>query len=258
MTAGFIAAATGAATAANAISLTWPVVAAGDVAVLVGAIGGLSTLTDPTGFSAIDTLDESTVLRAKAWRKVCAGSETGTLSLAWTGTAQNGAAALVVYRGIDPTTPVHVHGVNGAVAAGTARAASAVANQIQPALEIAAYCDVNTTSAQSWTPPTGMNERADVSSAATPFVSVTVDDILVTGVTSTMALPARTGTSANSGAEFVAFHIGLLQLVSSVTDQSPDGTYLTEHVPGPAMTSIAANSFRVPVTSGQIWPRGSK
>jgi hypothetical protein len=249
-------------TAVNSFTVPWPAgLAANDIVLLAVNIGGLSTLTDPAGFTAITNLDESTTLRSKAWWYRATGSESGSITVAWTGTAQLGAAAAVAYRGCLATaTPIHsASNVTGAVAAGTSRVNTAWTGTFTgPVWEFMFWADVNTTGTSSWN-PAGMGnafaERADVATTATPFLSVSAVD----GPGSNANPGAtRTNVSAVSGTAWVGYHIGLLPAPASAV-AGGGARALTET--GVALRAAAGfgqpgfpSSSSWPA-AGQGWPR---
>ena len=87
------------------LSVTMPVVLAGDLALFILSKGATATPSAPTGFTISTSLSTGTTNSTYVWYKVLDGTEDGvSFTTSWT-TAAYSAAAIVVYRGIDTTTP---------------------------------------------------------------------------------------------------------------------------------------------------------
>jgi hypothetical protein len=246
----FVNARTATAAAATTVAVPWASTTAGDWCLLTVALSGLSTITDPSGWTASDTLDESTTLRFKSWWHRCDGSESGSLSVSWTGAA-NAAAAMTAYRYIDATTPVYGHNIAGAVSTATSRASSQLASMAATAMDVHVFADVQTTAVQTWTAPASCFTRAAVSAAGTPFVSVYVVDAGVSTPSSTQLYVARTAVSGQSGTAFVANHVAAKITASSAAEAN---NYATAGW----LPAVPVPVFSVPPISGQIWPRGNR
>lgn len=248
----FVAASTAYTTvAAASIAVPWPAgVVTGDWALLTLALGGLSTITDPSGFTAIDNQDQGS-LRAKFWWHRCTGSETGSLTVTWAA-AQQAAAAIAVYRFIDTTTPVYGHSITGNSSTGTSRATTALGSTARTAADIHIFTDYQTSAAQTWpTPPAGYVTRAMQSTQATPFVSVLVAD-LDPAAPASQSYAARTAVSGQSSLSYVAQHVAALLTPASaaVGGDYPSTVPWTRGIP----LSFAFAGSVAPLT-GQIWPR---
>lgn len=94
-------------TNANGTPITWPTVASGDLAVLSWSMQNTATPTDPTSqtFSLVGTADDGSD-RLRILKRICTGSETGTIS-GWSNSIQNRqTAVLTVYRGFSDVSAV--------------------------------------------------------------------------------------------------------------------------------------------------------
>ncbi len=237
----------------TSLSLTWPTVQAGDVVVLALGLGGISTITDPSGgWTAIDNLDQSTTLRTKAWSKVCSGSETGTQSVTWAD-ALTSAGGWAFYRGISTTTPVGNHNVTGSTASSTSRATTSLASMNNTVREINIVIDTNTTGVESWTAPGGFTERVDISGTLSPYIGLTIQD---KDTLAGLPMGSSTSTSARTGTAFVAYHFALNQATpTTFTAANVTGTFANQ-APAPPIAQTGAAFIPRPST-GQIWPRGA-
>lgn len=87
-------------TTANSAAITWPTVQAGDLAILAWTMQNTATPTDPTSqtFTLVGTLDDGSC-RSRVLKRVCTGSESGTIT-GWSNSIQNRqTAVLFVVRG---------------------------------------------------------------------------------------------------------------------------------------------------------------
>lgn len=260
MTIGFVnATAAPSAGAVNTVSLSYASTVAGDLLLIFANLSGLSTLSDPTGFTALTggAVDQSTAQRTKCWYRIADGTESGSVSVAWTGTAQTAVAVMVAYRGVDPTTPVQVcAGASGA--SGTTHAAAAASPYSANGWQVCAFLDKQVTAAQSWTPTAGMSERVDSSSSVSAFMSIEVEDSNAVKAPSSGALVAVTsGASTQAATSWVGINIGLMPLVTAMIDMVGAGSTgpPTESFDGTRAFSGYDFTGAVWPTSGQGWPR---
>lgn len=241
-------AATVTASAGNAASatLTHPSATAGDVTVLVLAIGSTTpTIPDPAGFIQLRAqLDASTVLRTRTWYRVCDGSESGSISLSWTGGSTSYAAAAIAYRGVDTTSPIDSSGGVAATGAGTLKSSSSV-TQLKNCMSIRLYCDSQATAAQTAAAPgSGYQQRAAAAATAAQFTSVFATDsgaALGPGANGATSLTLGTSSSAT-----VAYNINLTPKAGSPASIDPVA-YRAQYV----------KTSNQPPLVGQLWPRGA-
>jgi hypothetical protein len=105
------------ASASSGTTITWPAVAAGDIAVLFDVAAnasGFPTAVTPTGFTNMCNVTGSSLQRAMMHFKLCDGTETGTL------TCMNGALvnrrSMVTFRGTPAiTSATHGGAQNGSI-----------------------------------------------------------------------------------------------------------------------------------------------
>jgi hypothetical protein len=91
----------------NTISVPWPSTSNNDVAVLFWRYRtNLGTVTGPSGWTELGTRTTSTDA-CRVYYRVCNGSESGSVNLNVAGTAGKQQGILVVYRGVDTTTPIN-------------------------------------------------------------------------------------------------------------------------------------------------------
>lgn len=258
----------------NSLAAAWPSAVSGDVVLCCLAIGGLSTLVDPTGFTATSTVDSSTTLRTKVWQHVCDGTESGSVTASWTGTAQQGSLVFVAYRGVNVTTPVDITGNNANSTPTTAPNINQTGANTVSDLQICPIASVNATAVNTTTiTATQMVKRADASSTVTPFIGLAVLEGLGVQGAATTGLTSRAPTFSQSSS-YAYYNIGLRELVSTQSDVASGGSYVTESatlattfsdlVSGStyvgdiaALVSVSDMVFAAPVT-GQLWPRGNK
>lgn len=88
-------------TTANSAAITWPTVQAGDLAILAWTMQNTATPTDPTSqtFTLASPMVDDGSCRSRILKRVCTGSESGTIS-GWSNSIQNRqTAVLFVVRG---------------------------------------------------------------------------------------------------------------------------------------------------------------
>jgi RHS repeat-associated protein len=217
----------------TSLSLTKPVGAAlGDVLVAdVVVAGGTDTTFDqvPAGWALVaGTNTNGTAVRSAVYTHVLTAGETGPWTWQWPTTPREAAGAVVAYGGVDPITPVDASTVQNN-ASGT--------SHVTPAAPALTHGDkrvavVGLAAGATFTPPSGMNERADVASTGSARVSASIDDSNIVWLGTSNA---KTVTSSVAGAS-VGYTIDLRPAPASVIKYSFTG-------PGdsPAMTLDNAN-----------------
>jgi hypothetical protein len=154
--------------------VTWPTVAAKDIALVLWIMQNTVTPTIPAGWTVPGSGSFDGTSGASRYRlmwHLCDGTESGALSLTNTGpTANRQSATLVVYRGLDNTNPIDVLAspLQEAVS-GTTHQPPAVTIGVANAPVATAIGERSTTGTNGWTPPSSPfgNERADSTTAAT-------------------------------------------------------------------------------------------
>lgn len=105
-------------TTANSAAITWPTVQAGDLAILAWTMQNTATPTDPTSqaFTLVGTLDDGSC-RSRVLKRICNGTESGTIT-GWSNSIQNRqTAVLFVVRGYSD-----IAGITSAAEPGTTTA----------------------------------------------------------------------------------------------------------------------------------------
>jgi hypothetical protein len=151
----------------STFDLTWPAIAAGDVALVFWVMQNTWTPTTPSGFAVTATNDSSNgALRTYIFQKICDGSETGSLTLASTGVNRN-AGGMSIYRGCDQTTPVNQVAWLAETVAGTTHANPAVTPTGDNCCIVTAVFERSTSGTTGWDAPAGFVETVDTLTAAT-------------------------------------------------------------------------------------------
>jgi hypothetical protein len=178
-------------------------VVAGDAMLAAVAFRGNPTITPPAGWTLVRQDVNGNTHRQSIFVKVAGGAEPASYTFTLSA-AQSAAGGIVAYSGVDPNTPVDVHGgqVN---AASTSATAPSISTTGPNRMVVTFYATPNLT---TFTAPGGMTERYDqqVPAANQYKVTASADDQLVTpsGATGT-----RVATVANSAAS-VAGIVALL------------------------------------------------
>lgn len=151
------------------------------------------TLTTPTGFTQVASVTSSGSPAANTilYRKTAAGGETQV-----TLTYQNKfpkAVVAVVYRGLDPNTPIDVQS-SATAAAATAVTAPSLTTTIAGDRLVVFGGSVGNATATSWTAPSGMTSQAQFAGQASATAAVFDQPLGAPGATGTRT--ATVGTAA--------------------------------------------------------------
>jgi MSHA biogenesis protein MshQ len=122
-------------------------------------------------------------MRLSTFRRFATASEPASYAFTFTKSSTATAAGIVVYRGVNPTTPIDVHGGQVTTKAGTKATAPSVNVTVAGARLISVFGSASDAAA---TAQTGMTERYDRLSVGSSKVAVTADD-------QTLAAPGATG-----------------------------------------------------------------
>ncbi len=242
----------------TSLDLTWPTgLAAGDWGLLVLVTGGLSTITNPGGWTTHDTDDESTTLRSRVWTRICDGTETGTLTVSWT-ESLNAALGWIFYRGANTGgTVVNQANVVSATSSSATRTTTSL-NAVNATIkDIQIIVDTQSVGLQSWS-TSGITERVDVSSTTTPHISMLISDRDCNpGTTPT----GNTATGTRTGTAYIGWHLVLNQAPATVytspnaaTLDSPNRSFAAAT---PSSVTAATPFEPAGPSTGQIWPRGA-
>lgn len=198
MSVSFVAGAQGGANATS-FNLTWPSVAAGDLAILFWLMQNTGTPVNPTGFTLDQTVDGDTgASRMRFQHKVCDGTETGNLTLDAV-VSNRHCAVLAVYHGTHATSPIDTWQLRDESVSGTTHASPQVTTGFPDCVIVTAVGERATTGTSNWTAPSGYNERADSTTASTGSggtICATADDGLASGRASGSNVTPPVWTSA--------------------------------------------------------------
>jgi hypothetical protein len=146
----------------------------GDVMVAVVDVRGSPGITPPTGWMLVRMDEITSTMRQALFVKIVGGSEPVTYT--WTfSKSQSAAGAIVAYSGVNTATPVDVH--SGAVhdVASASVAAPSVSTTVSGCMVLAFF---GITGVRSFTSPSGMTERSDISSTGGTYpISSSSDDV---------------------------------------------------------------------------------
>lgn len=150
------------------ITITWPTVQAGDVALLWWIMTSSGTApTSPTGFTLQQSVTGdtgTTLMRFEA--AVLTGSESGSLNLT-AGAFNRHSAVMSVYRGCHLSSPIDTWAVRDEDTSATTHANPQVTTGYANCAIATAIGERSGTGTNAWTPPTGYTERADSLATAT-------------------------------------------------------------------------------------------
>ena len=148
--------------AATTLNIPYPATDADDVLVLFVTVASGTSPTNPAGFTSLGTLDSGgSAPEILAAYRVCDGAETGNLTVTTPSATSHG--QLLLFRGVDPTTPIDVTPT-------TFSTASSVTAYDLPTLTTTVdgvalvYAGLSTSNSGSFTPPTvpaGFTETYD-------------------------------------------------------------------------------------------------
>lgn len=175
--------------------LVWPTVQADDVALLFWTMSTTVTPTTPTDFTLVTNNDGGAgSLRTYIYRKVCTGSEDGTDVGCTVSLATRQSACIVVWRGVNTTTPVDgTPSFDGTHTTGTTHDNPAYTPSVSGCAIVTSIHERATNVDTAWTPPTDYTERADTLTEATgsggTITAVADDGLLVSNPSGTPVTP---------------------------------------------------------------------
>jgi hypothetical protein len=176
-------------------------VVTGDAMLAAVAFRGNPTITPPTGWTLVRQDLNGNAHRQAIFVRI-AGATEPTSYVFTLSNAQSAAGGIVVYSGVDQTTPVDVHG-GQLNASSTSATAPSVTTTGTNRMLVAFFATPNLT---TFTAPAGMTERYDQQvPVANPYkVTTTVDDQTVAAAGATGTRVATIANSAASVAQLVA------------------------------------------------------
>ncbi|MER8030725.1 hypothetical protein ABTZ78_17400 [Streptomyces bauhiniae] len=164
MAISYVAAATVANSTISTTSLACNVpsgTAAGDVmvAVISRATTG-STVSTPSGWTIVPSfpVTNSNGTTLLAFYRVASASEPA--SYTFTGSAQKWCIAICTYRGVDNTSPINASAAAADTTNRAAHTSPSVTTTAANCWVLAAYCDRGTSTASTWSTPSGLTSRS--------------------------------------------------------------------------------------------------
>jgi hypothetical protein len=112
-------------------------------------------------------------MRLSTFRRFATANEPASYAFTFTKSSTATAAGIAAYRGVNPTTPIDVHGGQVTTKAGTKATAPSINVTVAGATMISVFGSAIDAAA---TAPTGMTERYDRFSVGSSSVAVTGDD----------------------------------------------------------------------------------
>ncbi|WP_433225623.1 hypothetical protein [Actinomadura formosensis] len=182
-------------------NLSWPAgVQAGDCALLFWTMVSTATPTDPGGFALKQSYDgDSGSIRSRFYRKVCAGTESGALTLSTPGTANRQSAVLLVLRAAHATEPVDTWAIRDENANTASHACPGVVTGFAGCVGVTAVAERASTGTSGWT--TTWTERADsttLAGGAGGTITAVADDGLAAGRAQGSTITPPNWVSGNS------------------------------------------------------------
>lgn len=165
----------------NSVTVTKPSdVKSGDVLIAAIAVDQQDpTITAPAGWMSINETIQGTDVSLESFWKAAGGSEAANYTFQDTGAGNTRwAGAIVSYRGVDNSSPIDATGADGAGTGTSSISAPAVTSTVNRARVVGAYA-VDNPATRTFTPPTGMTERADggIDNGGTNAVSMEIADL---------------------------------------------------------------------------------
>jgi len=148
-------------------------VTTGDFLIASIAVRGNPTVNAPAGWTLIRSDANGSTMRLSTFRRFVTTTEPATHVFTFTKSSTASSAGIAAYRGVNPTTPVDVHGGQVTSRAGTNLSAPTVTATVAGTKLISVFGSAIDATA---IPPTGMTERYDRLSVGSSKVSVTADD----------------------------------------------------------------------------------
>lgn len=216
------------------LSVTWPTGrAADDVAYLFWTFSSNLDPADMTGWTRVASNDGAGSNRARILRRVLDGSETGSLATT-TMTQNRQSACLVIYRGVDTTTPedstpaVDTTGVTGTTHTNpTETIVNAGAVVVTSIHERATSIDTD------WTAPSGYTERADSTTLATGSggtITAVADLLTPQSAGAAVTPPVWTGNHATGTAQVITYTLALKAAAAPAAPPPPPPYRRIQHL----------------------------
>jgi len=186
----------------------------GDVMVAAIAVRPSTvTITPPAGWTAYSAIEQPATNsnRQQLFTRVATASEPGSYTWGFSGAHSGAAGAVGSYFGANTATPVDISGGN-VTASDTAHTALSITTGVADTMVIAAH---SFASAELWSPPAGMTERADVASlpvANAAGIALELSDVPQAAIGPTGDKTAIAAGSADTGvAQLIALRSSSLR-----------------------------------------------
>ena len=187
------------------VNLTWPGgLAANDQALVLWTFQNTALPTTPTGFTLVTNNDGATgSMRTYLYRKTLAGTESGTLACTLD-VSNRQSVCLVIYRGVDTTTPVDGTAVQTTGISGLTHTNPALAPTVANCVIVASIHERASSIDTGFAEPAGYLKRADTDHGLAwgsgGTVTTVADDGLAAGRDTSSVTPGvwtGDGTTAN-------------------------------------------------------------
>ena len=160
--------------------------------------------TPPSGWTEVENITDGDQ-RHIMWYKVAGASEAADYTWSWTGGADC-VGMIIAWSGVDTADPFDVSSQFDSV--GIIHTATSITTTNDNALLVAAYgTDVGAATAITWTAPSGMTEREDISTAVDIWASGSIHDEEFGDAGSTGVRDASASAFSNFGSILAAFNI---------------------------------------------------
>jgi hypothetical protein len=163
----------------------------------LGADRDLSVTTAPSGWTLLHDVLMTTTADVEMWIYYKIAASEGA-SWTWTmGSSFRGTVGIAAYQNVDQTTPIDTSDFNPQTASGTSHATPSITPSVANCMLCAFYLiDV---AANSWTEPSGMTERWDVTPHPNSSQSAMMADVLhTTGAVSKTATSSGTDNAVTA------------------------------------------------------------
>lgn len=158
----------------------------------------------PSGWTTVEGIVDGDQVHVMQY-KVAGASEPSDYTWTWTGGADC-VGMIIAWTGVDTADPYDVSSQNEGVS--VTHTATGITTTNDTALLVAAYgSDVTSAQAITWTTPSGMTEREDISTATDIWASGSIHDEEFGSAGATGDRDATASTFANFGAILAAFNI---------------------------------------------------
>lgn len=140
-------------------------------------------------------------MRLTSFRKFAAASEPATYTFTFSKSTTAGAAGILAYRGVHPSTPIDANGGQVTSKASNRATAPSIAATTGGAMLVAVFASASDVTTAE---PTGMTERYDLLSGGTSKIAVASDDQRLAAAGSTGVRTAALSKSTTSIGQQIA------------------------------------------------------